>query len=91
MVNKYSKELGKVMFAKAQSPGARLHFIPVEESFSEQATKSGEAGQKGELNSKRNFDMIKRRTEIRKKLAEEAEKKRGEEVRKAFFAKEAAE
>ena len=75
MVNKHSKELGKIMFQKIAAPGSRIVFIPAEDTITEKFMKkdSGDKNKKKEdeppkeLNSKRNFDLIRRRTEIRKK------------------------
>ena len=70
MVNKHSKELGKIMFQKIAAPGSRIVFIPAEETITETFLKKDDNAQTElpkELNSKSNFDLIRKRTEIRKK------------------------
>ena len=70
MVNKHSRELGKIMFQKIAAPGSRIVFIPAGETITETFLKNDNKNDKEspkELNSKRNFDLIRKRTEIRKK------------------------
>ena len=73
MVNKRSKQLNKILYQKVGAPGTRIVFVPAEEDFTKTFQSTGGKSEKGkeeakqELNSKRNFDLIRRRTEIRKK------------------------
>ena len=76
MVGKRARELNKILYQQLDTGGQTLTLIPANETLQE--FKKEDKKNNNELSSKKNFDMIRKRTEIRQKLAQEAEMKRRE-------------
>ena len=82
MVGKYAKKLNKIILAKNESPGSRILLVPADHTFSKNSPT--DADNQGELKSKKNFDLIRKRNEIRQKHKLEVERQRGEDARRAY-------
>ena len=66
LVAKYSRRLNKIILAKAESSGSKLILVPAEHTFTENFKDKAKTGH-NELHSKKNFDLIRKRTEIRQR------------------------
>ena len=76
MVGKRARELNKILYTQLDTGGQTLALIPANETLQEFKKETKQESK--ELSSKKNFDMIRKRTEVRQKLAAEAEMKRRE-------------
>ena len=64
-VDKYSRDLFKTLFTKVDKPNDRMVLVPLDQELT--SFNPEDYIDDGQLTSKRNFDRIKKKTEIKKK------------------------